>query len=192
MLNSVTEQILEEKETVDFESINIVAETEILAEPIVVTEPEVVVEPITPRVIETSVIHAGTRILGNIESDDFLILYANINGNINCAQKLTAYASINGDVVADSVEYHGVAQTGNITAKDSCIISSDKTTVNGNITCANIACNGAVNGNINCTDTCYLEETANVVGDIHTGKLSIKPGAIIKGKITMGNSSFNQ
>lgn len=192
-LNPADEAMVDEEVVESEPVIEPIIEKTAKTEPVVqeMTEPEPVVEPeiVIPRIIETSVIHTGTHITGNIDSDDILIFHGNISGNINCTQKLTAYGNINGNITADMVEYHEVNQTGFITVKNDCIVS-DHTVVQGNIACKNLNNSGTINGSIECLGTCQLNETAVVVGDIQTKQLSIKSGAIIKGKITMDSSEF--
>ncbi len=76
---------------------------------------------------------------------------------------------------------------GNITSKAKLIIGRSGK-VEGNVTCANIDIEGTINAEtLNVSDLIFLKETANVIGNIVTGKIAIEPGAEFSGNCRMHN-----
>ena len=58
--------------------------------------------------------------------------------------------------------------------------------VRGNIRCKNSDVEGAVDGKIYVEELLSLKSTANIKGEVKTGKLAIEPGAILNATCTMG------
>lgn len=58
--------------------------------------------------------------------------------------------------------------------------------IEGTVTCQTADISGEVKGNINVADLLALKATANLEGDIITGKLAIEPGANFTGTCSMG------
>jgi cytoskeletal protein CcmA (bactofilin family) len=56
----------------------------------------------------------------------------------------------------------------------------------GEIICTNANISGTVQGKISVKELLSLQTTANINGDIETGKLSIEPGANFTGACSMG------
>lgn len=57
--------------------------------------------------------------------------------------------------------------------------------IEGNIICQQADISGKVRGNITVKDLVTLKNTADVTGDITTGKLCIEPGAVFTGRCNM-------
>lgn len=77
---------------------------------------------------------------------------------------------------------------GNIKSKSK-IALGDSSFVEGNITSQNAEIAGEVKGTVEITDILTLKSTAQIKGDIITGKLIVEAGAVWNGTIKMGNSS---
>lgn len=91
----------------------------------------------------------------------------------------------NGDCRIDGVV------KGNITSKAKIIIGRSGK-VEGNITCANIDIEGTIHAEtLTVSDLIFLKESANVVGNISTGKIAIEPGAEFSGNCRMHNQRSN-
>lgn len=58
--------------------------------------------------------------------------------------------------------------------------------VEGEIRCETIDISGVVEGNINTSDMVSMQSSANVKGNITTGKIAVEPGAIFTGSCKMG------
>lgn len=58
--------------------------------------------------------------------------------------------------------------------------------VDGNVSAQNADIEGTVKGRVEIADMLVLKSTANVHGDISTGKLVVEPGAVFNGSCKMG------
>jgi cytoskeletal protein CcmA (bactofilin family) len=76
---------------------------------------------------------------------------------------------------------------GNIKSKSK-IALGDSSFVEGNIISQNAEIAGEVTGTVEVTDILTLKSTANIKGDINTGKLIVEAGAVWNGTIKMGNA----
>ncbi|MCS6981447.1 MAG: polymer-forming cytoskeletal protein [Flavobacteriales bacterium] len=63
--------------------------------------------------------------------------------------------------------------------------------IEGNIFCQQADISGKVRGNITVKDLVTLKNTADVTGDIITGKLCIEPGAVFTGRCNMHDNGGN-
>ena len=63
---------------------------------------------------------------------------------------------------------------------------SEGAAINANVKTENAVVAGEINGNVKVKDKLELLATAKVNGDVSTKVLSITPGAIVNGKISMG------
>src|SRR4028118_1421279 len=77
---------------------------------------------------------------------------------------------------------------GNIKSKSK-IAMGESSFVEGNIVSQNAEIAGEVKGTVEVTDILTLKSTAQVKGDIITGKLIVEAGAVWNGTIKMGNST---
>jgi len=64
---------------------------------------------------------------------------------------------------------------------------SEGAKINANVKAQSAVVAGEINGNVKVKDKLELLATAIVAGDIDTKNLSITPGAIVNGKISMGD-----
>lgn len=88
----------------------------------------------------------------------------------------------NGDCRIDGVV------KGNVTSKAKIIIGRSGK-VEGNITCSNIDIEGTVLAEtLTVTELVFLKATANLHGNISTGKIAIEPGAEFSGNCKMHNT----
>lgn len=80
------------------------------------------------------------------------------------------------------------ALRGNVESKAKIIVGRSGI-VEGNIKCANIEIEGTVKAeSLIVTELITLKATANLVGNIETGKIAIEPGAEFSGNCKMRNS----
>lgn len=59
--------------------------------------------------------------------------------------------------------------------------------IKGDVVCENADIEGTIDGNVKVSNILSLKNTAKILGNIETGKLSIEPGATFSGTCDMGN-----
>ncbi len=103
------------------------------------------------------------------------------------------------NVIADGTQLQGNMVTssdcridgalrGNIESKAKIIVGRSGV-VEGNIKCANIEIEGSVKAeSLLVTELISLKATANLIGNIETGKIAIEPGAEFSGNCKMRNN----
>lgn len=80
---------------------------------------------------------------------------------------------------------------GNVLSKAKIIIGQSGV-VEGNIVCANIEIEGNVKAeSLTVSELISLKSTANLIGNISTGKIAIEPGAEFSGNCKMNNQRNN-
>jgi len=93
---------------------------------------------------------------------------------------------IKGDVSSDGDLRIDGKVVGTITSKSKVVIGATGV-VEGEIKSQNTDIFGTLKGNVHATDMVFLKATANLEGDINTGKIVIEAGAIFKGRCNMGS-----
>ncbi len=102
--------------------------------------------------------------------------------SINMIGKAT---NIVGDIVSESdIRIDGNIK-GTIQTKGKIVVGQSGIVV-GNIICQNAEIEGTIEGKITVSDLLSLKSTANIQGEIFTGKLAIEPNAIFTGTCKMG------
>lgn len=107
-----------------------------------------------------------------------------INAGVNV---ISAGTMITGDVVCSGDLRIDGNIKGNVKSKAKVIIGQSGI-IDGDINCRCIEIEGNVKANITVTDLLSLKSTANLVGNICTGKLAIEPGANFAGCCKMNSS----
>ena len=75
-------------------------------------------------------------------------------------------------------------------AVERCIVFRPTTGfIKGEIHCANAVIEGKFDGRLEVTELLNIKESANVNGDVSTGKLVVQPGAIFNVSCTMGGGN---
>lgn len=92
-----------------------------------------------------------------------------IKGEIKCVGDIRIDGTLSGKIYSDGKIV--VGQTG---------------VVEGEISCNNADISGNIQANIIVKELLLLKSTANIIGDIKTGKLSVEPGANFTGACNMG------
>ncbi len=92
---------------------------------------------------------------------------------------------INGDISSTGDVRIDGTLTGNISLQGRLVIGPNGK-VEGNVTCQNADISGEIKGKINVSEILALKNTAKILGDIATGKISIEPGAVFTGTCNMG------
>ncbi len=87
-------------------------------------------------------------------------------------------------VTSGDIRVDGIVK-GNIVSKAKVIVGREGR-VEGNVTCANVEIEGHVNAeSLNVSNLLSLKATANMIGNIVTGKIAIEPGAEFSGNCRM-------
>lgn len=110
--------------------------------------------------------------------------------NPNMLNSLVKGTIVEGTVVSESdIRIDGVIK-GKLTCKAKVIIGPSGS-IEGEVRCANAVIEGKFHGNLFVTEQLSVRETAEVVGDISTGKLIVQSGAIfnVTCKMTDGSSA---
>ena len=92
-----------------------------------------------------------------------------IKGEIKCVGDIRIDGTLSGKIYSDGKIV--VGQTG---------------VIEGEISCNNADISGSINANITVKELLLLKSSANIIGDIKTGKLSVEPGANFTGACNMG------
>lgn len=100
----------------------------------------------------------------NILSND-----VHINGSVRFTNDLLVDGRIEGEITSD----------GALTVAENAHIKAEVKT-------KSVVIYGKVHGNISCTDRVEIKASAEMVGDLKAGTLSIEPGAIFVGKSEVG------
>ncbi len=106
---------------------------------------------------------ADASMMNNIRSG------TEINGDINCK----------GDIRVDGKLIGNLKSDGKVVVGESGLIE-------GTIECGHAIIQGSVKATVSVNELLTLKATANLVGDIHTNKLEIEPGANFVGGCKMG------
>jgi len=98
---------------------------------------------------------------------------------------------INGDIISDGDIRIDGELNGNLETKGRLVLGASGR-IEGEIRCKSCEISGSHNGNLYITELLSLKVTANVTGNIVTGKLSIEPGAYFAGACTLGAEGDNR
>ena len=94
---------------------------------------------------------------------------------------------IKGDIVSlGDIRIDGTL-VGTIEAKGKLVIGP-KGKIEGEIVCNNIELSGLIKGKIVVQELFNMKSSAQIIGDIIVGKLSIEPGAVFTGNCSMGSN----
>ena len=85
----------------------------------------------------------------------------------------------NGDIRIDGTVYGAVISKAKVVIGNTGVIE-------GNVTSQNADVSGSIHGNTNVSELLFLKSSANVMGDIVTGKLVVEVGATFTGSCNMG------
>ena len=127
-----------------------------------------------------TVITAGTRIVGSIESEGSVVIDGIVEGNVTCNGKITVTGAIKGDTTsseffADAARLEGqVASTGTVKVGLGSVII-------GNISSTSAVVAGAIKGDIDVQGPVVVDTTAVVVGNVKSRSVQINNGAVIEG-----------
>lgn len=107
------------------------------------------------------------------------------SSGLNSINTLSKGTSVEGTITAESDIRIDGKLNGNLDCKGKVIVGPSGT-LEGIINCANAVIEGTIKGTLNVKDQLHVKETANINGEIVTGKLIVQAGAIFNVKCQMG------
>ena len=116
------------------------------------------------------------------------------NKNSDSAKAEGGTSSINligaGTVVEGDIKSNGDIRIdgtviGNIVSKSKVVVGATGT-IDGNVTSQNADVSGSIKGKVTVNELLFLKSSANIQGDIITGKLVVEVGATFTGTCNMG------
>jgi cytoskeletal protein CcmA (bactofilin family) len=110
-----------------------------------------------------------------------------LDANNEAETVIAASVKVEGDFNSQgNILIEGVVEGRLSTAKD--LRVGERAHISADVSATNATIAGEVNGNINVTERLELEPTARVAGDVRTKTLTVSAGAIINGRVIMGES----
>ncbi|MGC8802371.1 MAG: bactofilin family protein [Bacteroidales bacterium] len=106
---------------------------------------------------------------------------------------LGAGTTITGDISCNGdIRINGTLN-GNLSTKGRLIVG-ESGKIKGEITCKNAEILGNVEGKISVSDLLSLKSTANILGEVFVGRISVEPGCKFNGTCKMldGNAAYTQ
>ena len=134
--------------------------------------------------INETVLNDDMLLDGGIECNTHLKVLCKINGDVKSPYNLTSSNDILGNVAAYNVDLTDCTVTGNVVALNRLTLSHNSI-INGNVLVKSALIAGKINGMVNCDDDLVITNSAQIVGDITCGSISIKNGAKIVGNVEM-------
>lgn len=129
---------------------------------------------------ETTIITAGTKLKGNLESTGSMDIRGSIDGNVTCNGKMTVTGMIKGnsssaEFFADAAKIEGeVSSTGTVKVGLGSVVI-------GNISAASAVIAGAIKGDIDVQGPVVVDTSAVIMGNIKSRSVQINNGAVIEG-----------
>jgi cytoskeletal protein CcmA (bactofilin family) len=106
-------------------------------------------------------------------STNSLVAGTNIEGTINAGSDIRIDGSLKGTLICNGR-----------------VIIGPEGKVDGEINCQNAVIEGSFQGKINVKELLNVRESANIQGDVITGKLLVQPGAIYNVHCSMGGQTI--
>ena len=112
-----------------------------------------------------------------------------INQSINIISEGT---KIKGDILANGDIRIDGELMGDISAKGRLVIGT-KGGIEGQVNCSSIEVSGYIRGKVTASELLNMKSTAQIIGDIGVGKLSVEPGSVFSGSCVMyGTKPLNE
>ncbi len=134
--------------------------------------------------ISETILNDDMLLDGGIECNTHLKVLCKINGDVKCPYNLIATNDIVGNVVAYNIDLIDCNITGNVIALNRLNLSLNAS-INGNVLTKSGLLSGKISGMVNCDESLVVTNTAQIIGDITCGSISIKNGAKIIGNVEM-------
>ncbi|RDU22368.1 bactofilin family protein [Anaerosacchariphilus polymeriproducens] len=129
---------------------------------------------------EVTMITAGTRISGDLESQGSIEIQGAVNGNVVCEGKLVVTGMIRGNSRASEFFADSAKIEGEIDSNGTVKVGLGSVIV-GNITANSAVIAGAVKGDIDVQGPVVIDTSAVIMGNIKSRSVQINNGAVIEG-----------
>ena len=141
------------------------------------------IAPVRGNAPRTTVIGENVEITGNCKLDGDIEIYGTISGDVWASGKISVFGNIKGNLNGSGVSLSHAIVQGSIVTDGTVELDSQSTLNEGHISARNIISNGQTDCDMEITETARFHSSALVTGNIHTSRISIEEGAIIKGTI---------
>lgn len=148
---------------------------------------DVVVEEPVNREKESTIITKVTVIKGDLNVDDNMTIYGEVNGNVSCGGELRVYGMIRGDISTQHFFAKGAEINGDLNCEGKLIIA-EHTSVEGNISASSMILKGRVIGNITVEEELFFHTDCHVEGDVTASSIQMEKGTFINGHIKIINN----
>lgn len=129
---------------------------------------------------EVSVITAGTKIKGNMETTGSFEIEGKIEGDIKCNGKLTVIGTIVGNSASSEFFADAAHIEGEVVSSGTVKVGLGSVVI-GNITATSAVIAGAVKGDIDVQGPVVVDTSAVIMGNIKSRSVQINNGAVIEG-----------
>lgn len=137
-----------------------------------------------------AVIPKGMTITGNIETQDDLTIYGEVNGNVTSNAQLHIGGDVFGDVKAETLQAKDAYLEGNVSVQGVVSIHQNAVIL-GDVSADSAEVYGALQGTIDVKNNALIGETAIVDGDVKSKSIQINTGAVISGHYDQVYASVN-
>jgi cytoskeletal protein CcmA (bactofilin family) len=142
--------------------------------------------PPAPGSCETTVIAAGTTLVGDVSTAGGIRVNGSVKGNLKIASTMELSGKIIGDIECVDATVSGSMVRGNVAVTNVLTIDSD-TTIVGDVSAKNVDINGKIKGNLMVEERSHFQADAILVGNLISGTVIIDEGAMLKGDISITN-----
>lgn len=129
---------------------------------------------------EVTLITAGTRISGDLESQGSIEIQGAVNGNVACEGKLVVTGMVRGNSRASEFFADSAKIEGEIESNGTVKVGLGSVII-GNITANSAVIAGAVKGDIDVQGPVVIDTSAVIMGNIKSRSVQINNGAVIEG-----------
>ncbi len=133
-----------------------------------------------------SLISSGMKIIGDVKLNETFIHKGQIIGNLISSEKviLENNASIEGNVSVDQLFLELGSITGSVECASNCELLIDSL-IKGDVKAESLSLSGKIEGNITVSNSIYLSEHAEVIGNIDAKDIQVEAGAKITGQLVI-------
>ena len=188
-LSENTEDTTETEEEVSEEQ---TAETVFIEPQVIEEENEIKDADDYPEEKQVSLVAFGASVLGDIITGGHLRVMGKVKGDIDVEGDVYIGGNVAGDISCENIMVRGSRIIGKISVAARALIGNG-TTLIGDIDTDTIHLDGNVKGNINAAKV-SISSRSVLLGNITTRNISIKPGAVVNGRINtlLSDSVFDE
>ena len=134
---------------------------------------------------KASIISDSCTIVGDIITNNRLLVSGVVKGNITSTDKITINGSVTGDISGESIVLGEASLKGSILKATHVELLHKNSMIDGSINGNSCDCNGSINGNVYLKEGLALSATSSLIGDVKVGSLAMDKGALLKGKVNI-------